>query len=143
MWSRFFVTLTLVTQQPLSSVGAETHGLQWRLWDACGSVTAGVALTGVELAQPACVERGALTEPVLSITKRVNIEGDIIRPEVKMDHDIAATCPDALQAHTVAYRTHRERSDSKTTNPVMHERFEKMLLKHKHLSEYADFGGEK
>lgn len=64
-------------------------------------MTAGVALTSSELAQPACVERGALTEPVLSITKHVDIEGDIIRPEVKVDHDSAATCPDALQAHTV------------------------------------------
>ncbi len=111
----------------MSSVGAETHGLQWRLWDACGPVTAGVALAGVELAQPACVERGALAEPVLGVTKRADIEGDIIRPEVKMDHDTAATCPDALQAHTVAYRTHGERSGDKTTHPVKHERFEKML----------------
>lgn len=63
-------------------------------------MTAGVALTGSELAQPACVERGALAEPVLSITKHVYIEGDIIRPEVKMDHDIVATCAGVLQAHT-------------------------------------------
>lgn len=63
------VTLTFVTEQTLSSIGAEAYSLQLRLWDACGSMTAGVALTGVELAQSACVERGALTEPVLSITK--------------------------------------------------------------------------
>lgn len=44
-----------------------------------------------------------------------------------MDHDIVATCPDALQSHTVANRTHRERSDCRTTNTVMDERFEKML----------------
>lgn len=109
----FFVTLTFITQQTLSSIGAEAYGLQWRLWDACGSVTAGVALTSAELAQPACVERGALAKPVLSITKRVDRGGDIIRPEVKMDHDIAATCPDALQAHAVASRTHGEISDDK------------------------------
>lgn len=80
-------------------------------------MTTGVALAGVELAQSACVERGAFTEPVLSITKCVDIEGDVIRPEVKMDHDTAATCPDALQAHTVADRTHMERSDDKVTRP--------------------------
>lgn len=122
-----FATLTFFTQQTLSSVRAETYSLQWRLWDASGSMTAGVALAGSELAQTACVERGALTEPVLSITKHVHIEGDIIRPEVKMDHDIVATCADALQAHTVAYRTHRERSDCKITDPVMGKRFKKML----------------
>lgn len=72
-------------------------------------MTAGVALTSVELAQPACVERGALTEPVLSITKRVDIERDIIRPEVKMDHDIAATHPDALQAHSGLQNTQRDK----------------------------------
>lgn len=93
-------------------------------------MAAGVALTGSELAQTSCVERWALTEPVLSITKHVGIEGDIIRPEVKMDHDIEATCADALQAHTVVYRTHRERSDCKITDPVMDERFEKMLRAH-------------
>ena len=113
MWSRSFVTLTFITQETLSSVGAEAYGLQWRLWDACGSVTAGVTLASAELAQPARVERGAVAEPVLSIAKRVDRGGDIIRPEVKMDHDIAATCPDALQAHTVASRTHGEISDDK------------------------------
>ena len=101
-------------------------------------MTTGVALAGSELAQPSCVERGALTEPVLSITKRVDIEGDIIRLEVKMDHDIVATRPDALQAHTVAYRTHRERSDCKTTHPVMGERFEEMLRVH--VSSLVEYG---
>lgn len=32
-----------------------------------------------------------------------------------------------IPAHAVAYRTHRERGDDKTTHPVMLERFEKML----------------
>lgn len=66
----------------MSSIGAKTYSLQWRLWDARGSMTAGAALTGIELAQSACVEQGALTEPVLSITKCVNIGGGIISPEV-------------------------------------------------------------
>lgn len=38
-----------------------------------------------------------------------------------MDHNIAATCPDALPAQS----THRE--SRVTTHPVMFERFEKML----------------
>lgn len=62
-------------------------------------MTAGVPLTGIELAQPAGVKRGALTEPVLGIAKRVHIEGEIIMPEVKMDHDIAAR-PDASHRPT-------------------------------------------
>lgn len=60
-------TLTLVAQQPLPSVRAEAHGLQRRLGDARGSVTAGVALTGAELAQAAGVEWSALAEPVLAV----------------------------------------------------------------------------
>lgn len=60
-------SLTFVAQQTLPSVRAEAHGLQRRLGDARGSVTAGVALAGAELAQPAGVERGALAEPVLAV----------------------------------------------------------------------------
>lgn len=60
-------TLTFVAQQTLPSVRAEAHGLQRRLGDARGSVTAGVALAAAELAQPASVERGALAEPVLAV----------------------------------------------------------------------------
>lgn len=61
-------------------------------------MTAGVALAGVELAQPACVEQGALTEPVLRIAECVDIQRKTsLGPEVKMGRDITATCPDALQ----------------------------------------------
>lgn len=77
------VPLTLVTQQTLSAIGAEAHGLQWRLWDACGSVTAGVSLASIELAQCTGVERGTLTEPVLGITGCVHREADSISPGVE------------------------------------------------------------
>lgn len=65
----FRVSLTLVTQQTLLPIRAETNCLQRWLWDARGSMTAGVALTGAELTQSAGVKRRALTEPVLSITE--------------------------------------------------------------------------
>lgn len=58
-------------------------------------MTAGVALTRAELAQPARIERRALAEPVVSIAKCVDVEGDIISPEVKSGP--AATCPDGKQ----------------------------------------------
>lgn len=73
----FYASLTLVAQQTLSSIRAETNCLQRGFWDACGSMTAGAALTGAELAQPACVKRGALAEPVLSITKCAEISKDM------------------------------------------------------------------
>lgn len=63
------MSLTLVTQHTLPPIRAETNSLQWRLWDACGSMTAGAALTGAELTQSASIKRGALTEPALSITE--------------------------------------------------------------------------
>lgn len=44
-----------------------------------------------------------------------------------MDHDIIATCPDALQAHTATSWTHMESREDKTTRPGMHERVEKSL----------------
>lgn len=64
------LTLTLFTQETLSAIGTEAHGLQRRLRDARCSVTAGVELAGAELAQPARVEWGALAKPVLRIAKR-------------------------------------------------------------------------
>lgn len=79
-WS---LTLTLFTQETLPAIGAEAHGFQRWLRDARCSVTAGVELTGAELAQPARVERGALTKPVLRIAKRGGTEGGVVSPEVK------------------------------------------------------------
>lgn len=46
-------------------------------------MTAGVELAGAELAQPACVEWGALTKPVLRIAKGGDTEGGGVSPEVK------------------------------------------------------------
>lgn len=78
-----FVTLTLFAQETLSAIGAEAHGLQRGLWDACRSMTAGVALTRAELAQPSHVEWAALAKPVLCIAKNGETEGGVISPEVK------------------------------------------------------------
>lgn len=77
------VTLTLFTQETLPAIGAEAHGLQRRFRDARRSMTAGVALTSAELAQPACVEWAALAKPVLRIAKSGETEGGVISPEVK------------------------------------------------------------
>lgn len=75
-------TLTLFTQETLPAIGAEAHGLQRGLRDACRSVTAGVALASAELAQSARVEWAALAKPVLRIAKIGETEGGI-SPEVK------------------------------------------------------------